>query len=346
MEKFVYAKLADGTVIDAFKMVNKNGAEMTVMTYGGRILSLKMPDRNGKIDDVLLGFDSIDAYLKDTSGQGALIGRYGNRIGKGIFSLNGKTYQLALNNGANHLHGGNVGYGARIWDAEIIGDCKLALSLISPDGEENYPGTLKITVTYTLTDDNELNIRYTAVSDKDTIVNLTNHSYFNLTNTTDASILDHYMQVESDYITPVDSGLIPTGEFMPVNGTAFDFNTSKQIGRDIDSDEEQMRFGFGYDHNFVLKGEGYRRVITLYSKESGRKMDVYTDQCGVQIYSANMLNDPNWPLCGNRPQQPRIAIALETQHYPDTPNHDNFPSCVLRAGEIYDTTTAYRFSVE
>ena len=346
MEKFVYGKLADGTVIDAYRMVNKNGAETTIMTYGGCILELKMPDRDGNIGDVLLGFDSLDSYVPDTSGQGALIGRFGNRIGKGQFTLNGKFYQLATNNnGINHLHGGNVGYASRVWTANPIGDCELELTLVSPDGEENYPGTLNVTVTYTLTEDNALKIHYTATTDKDTIVNLTNHSYFNLSNTTDATILDHWMQVDSDYITPVDAGLIPTGELMPIAGTAFDFNTEKKVGQDIDSTEEQMALGGGYDHNYVLRGEGYRRVITLYAEDTGRQMDVYTDQCGVQIYSANMLNNPDYPLRGGRPQQKRIAIALETQHYPDSPNHENFPTCTLRTGEVYDTTTTYQFSV-
>ena len=345
MEKFVYATLANGTTIDAYRMKNTNGAEVTIMTYGGRILSLKVPDRTGKIGDVLLGFDSMDAYLRDTSGQGALIGRFGNRIGNAQFSLNGRTYHLAKNNGKNHLHGGNIGYSARIWSAEPVGDHSLALSLISADGDENYPGTLNITVTYTLTENNALEIHYTATTDQDTIINLTNHSYFNLTNTTDATILDHWMQVESDFITPVDAGLIPTGELMPVAGTAFDFTSAKKVGRDIDAKEEQMQLGGGYDHNFVLRGEGFRRVISLYSEATGRQMDVFTDQCGVQIYSANMLNNPNEPLRGNRPQQPRIAIALETQHYPDSPNHPNFPSCVLRVGETYDTTTTYQFSI-
>lgn len=346
MEKFTYATLADGTVIDAYRMKNRNGASAVIMTYGGRILELKMPDRNGRIDHVLLGFDTIESYQKDTSGQGSLIGRFGNRIGGGRFTLDGQTYQLAKNNnGVNHLHGGDVGYSARVWDAEPAGENTLRLHLLSPDGEEHYPGTLRITVTYTLTDDNALEIHYHAITDKATIINLTNHSYFNLSDCTKGDVLAHELQVDADYITPVDATLIPTGEWMPVAGTPFDFNIPKAIGRDINADHEQLHLGNGYDHNFVLRGSGLRRVATVTAADTGRRMDVLTDQPGVQVYSANFLTNADLPLRGNRPQQMRAAICLETQHYPDSPNKPQFPSCVLRPGEVYDTTTIYRFSV-
>lgn len=345
MEKFVYATLSDGTVIDAYKLTNAVGASASIMTYGGRILELKMPDRNGKFDDVLLGYDDIGSYQRDTSGQGSLIGRFGNRIRAGKFTLDGVSYQLAKNNnGINHLHGGNVGYSARIWDAQPIGNNKLVLRLTSPDGEENYPGTLQITVTYTLTDENALEIHYHAITDKATIINLTNHSYFNLSDCTRGTVLDHEMQVEADYITPVDETLIPTGELMPVAGTPFDFTVPKPIGRDINADHEQIVRGLGYDHNFVLRGEGLRRVATVTAADTGRRMDVLTDQPGMQVYSANFLTAADLPLRGNRPQEQRAAICLETQHFPDTPNQPTFPTCVLRPGEVYDTTTIYRFS--
>lgn len=345
MEKFVYATLADGTQIDAYRMVNAQGASAVIMTYGGRILELKMPDRNGKMDHVLLGFDNIASYERDTSGQGSLIGRFGNRIGGGIFTLDGVTYQLAKNdNAVNHLHGGTVGYSARVWEAEPKGETSLALHLTDPDGNQNYPGTVQITVTYTLTDDNALEIHYHAITDKATIINLTNHSYFNLSDCSKGDVLSHELQLDADYITPVDETLIPTGELMPVAGTPFDFNVPKAIGRDIHADHPQIVFGLGYDHNFVLRGEGLRRVATLTAADTGRRMDMLTDQPGVQVYSANFLTKEDLPLRGNRPQQQRAALCLETQHFPDTPNKPQFPSCVLRPGEVYDTTTIYRFS--
>lgn len=345
MEKFTYATLPDGTAIDAYRLTNRNGASATIMTYGGRILNLKMPDRTGRFDDVLLGYDALESYEKDTSGQGSLIGRFGNRIGGASFTLDGVTYPLAKNDhGVNHLHGGAVGYSARVWDAEPDGESTLRLHLLSPDGEEGYPGTLRITVTYTLTDDNALSIHYHAITDKATIINLTNHSYFNLSSCTAGDVLAHELQVDADAITPVDDRLIPTGAFMEVAGTPFDFRTPKPIGRDIGADHPQLKIAGGYDHNFVLNGSGLRRVATVTAADTGRRMDVLTDQPGVQIYSANFLTNADLPLRGGRPQQARAAICLETQHFPDTPNKPQFPSCVLRPGEVYDTTTIYRFS--
>lgn len=333
----------DGVTVNSFCITNVNGASATLITYGGRLLSLKMPDKNGKLDEVILGFDELASYEKDTSGQGSLIGRYGNRIARAQFTLGGQTYHLAQNNGRNHLHGGSVGYSARVWDAEISGENSVILHLCSPDGEENYPGTLQITVTYTLTDDNELKIHYTAQTDRETVINLTNHSYFNLSNCSKGTVLDHMLQVESDAITEADDELIPTGKLLPTAGTAFDFTTAKTIGRDIDSDDKQLKVAGGYDHNFVLRGTGLRRVATLCAPDTGRCMDVITDQCGVQIYSANFLNCAELPLRGGRPQELRAAICLETQHYPDSPNQSTFPTTVLKPGETYDTTTIYRF---
>ncbi len=347
MEKFLFGTLPDGTPVEAYRMHNAHGASATIMTYGGRLLDLQMPDRNGHSDSVILGYDALESYTKDTSGQGSLIGRFGNRIGGAQFTLDGVTYHVAKNdNGVNHLHGGNVGYSARVWDAEPTGDTQLTLRLVSPDGEENYPGTLHITVTYTLTEDNALQIHYHAITDKATIINLTNHSYFNLSSTAHGDVLAHTLQLDADAITPVDELLIPTGERMPVAGTPFDFNTPKPIGRDIGADHPQLQRAGGYDHNFVLRGTGLRRVATVYAADTGRRMDVLTDQPGVQVYSANFLTNPDLPLRGGRPQQARAAICLETQHFPDSPNQPSFPSVVLRPGEVYDTTTVYRFSAE
>ncbi|MDD6175017.1 MAG: galactose mutarotase [Firmicutes bacterium] len=331
------------TVVKAFCITNASGASATVITYGGRLISLKMPDRSGKLSEVILGFDDLESYEKDSSGQGALIGRYGNRISRAQFSLNGQTYHLAQNDGRNHLHGGSTGYSARVWDAGITGDNSVTLRLFSPDGEENYPGTLQIAVSYTLTDENELRIHYTARTDRETVINLTNHSYFNLSSCSSGDVLEHTLQVESDAITEANPELIPTGKLLSTGGTAFDFTKPKKIGRDIRCGDKQLKLAGGYDHNFVLRGKGLRRVATLCAPDTGRCMDVLTDQCGMQVYSANFLNCAELPLRGGRPQQPRAAICLETQHYPDSPNHPEFPTTVLKPGELYDTTTIFRF---
>ncbi len=333
----------NNTVVNAFCITNSKGASATVMTYGGRLLSLKMPDRNGNVEEVILGFDTLASYEKDTSGQGALIGRYGNRIARAQFTLDGTTYHLAKNDGQNHLHGGNIGYGARVWDAEVKDENSVSLHLLSLDGEENYPGTLQITVTYTLTEDNALQIHYTAQTDRKTVINMTNHSYFNLSSCEHGNVLDHTLQVESIAITEADSELIPTGKLLSSAGTAFDFSRTKPIGQDIDADHALLQLAGGYDHNFVLSGDGLRRVATLCAPNTGRCMDVLTDQCGMQVYSANFLNDAQLPLRSGRPQEPRAAICLETQHFPDSPNHPEFPTTVLNPGETYDTTTIYRF---
>ena len=333
----------NGTAVRAFCITNAAGASATVITYGGRLISLKMPDRTGRMDEVILGFDALSSYEKDSSGQGALIGRYGNRIARAQFTLNGTVYHLAQNDGRNHLHGGNAGYAARVWDAEITGESSVTLRLCSPDGEENYPGTLLIAVCYTLTDDNALEIHYTAQTDRDTVINLTNHSYFNLSSCEHGDVLAHILQVESDAITEANSDLTPTGKLLSTTGTAFDFTSPKTIGQDIGCGDRQLILAGGYDHNFVLRGEGLRRVATLFSPDTGRCMDVVTDQCGIQVYSANFLNCAELPFRGGRPQEPRAAICLETQHYPDSPNHPEFPSAVLRPDQPYDTATIFRF---
>jgi len=344
--KELFGKKPCGCPVDAYTLTNANGASVKILTLGGILQQLNMPDRDGKMADVICGFDTVDGFLNGGGYQGALIGRYGNRIANGRFTLNGVTYQLAQNSGiSNHLHGGVVGFNQKIWDAtpfEKAGECGLILKMTSEDGEENYPGKLDVTVTYTLTDKNELKIHYEAVSDKDTIVNMTNHTYFNMAGYETRSIMDQYLWVDADAITEIDENLIPTGKNRPVAGTAFDFNTPTKIGERIDSEDDQLGFGGGYDHNYVLNGEGLRKCAELYDEKSGRYMECWTDQPGVQVYAANQTKG-EIPFKGGVPQTPRCAVCLETQHAPDSPNHDNFPTTTLKAGEKYDTTTIYAF---
>ena len=350
INKELFGKKPDGSEVYAYTLTNKSGASARILTMGGILANLYMPDRDGKLADVIFGFDSVDDYLNGGGYQGALIGRYGNRIGSGRFTLNGVTYQLALNdNGKNHLHGGNVGFNQMLWDAvpfETADSCGLILTLISPDGEENYPGKLDVKVTYTLTDKNELKIHYEAESDADTIVNLTNHSYFNLGGYSSGNILDHTLWVDADSITEINGDLIATGKAYPVGGTPFDFRKPEKIGARIEADDPQIKFGGGYDHNFNLnKGSAFAKAAELYDEKSGRVMSVYTDQPGVQIYTSNMMNG-DVKFKGGLAQIPRSAICLETQHAPDSPNHPEFPTTTLRAGEKYDTTTVYAFGVK
>lgn len=350
INKEFFGKKPDGSEVYAYTLTNKSGASARILTMGGILANLYMPDRDGKLDDVIFGFDSVDDYLNGGGYQGALIGRYGNRIGSGRFTLNGVTYQLAQNdNGKNHLHGGNVGFNQKLWDAvpfETADSCGLILTLTSPDGEENYPGKLDVKVTYTLTDKNELKIHYEAESDADTIVNLTNHSYFNLGGYSSGNILDHTLWVDADSITEINGDLIATGKAYPVGGTPFDFRTPEKIGARIEADDPQIKFGGGYDHNFNLnKGSTFAKAAELYDEKSGRVMSVYTDQPGVQIYTSNMMNG-DVKFKGGLAQIPRSAICLETQHAPDSPNRPEFPTTTLRAGEKYDTTTVYAFGVK
>ena len=350
INKELFGKKPDGSEVYAYTLTNKSGASARILTMGGILANLYMPDRDGKLADVIFGFDSVDDYLNGGGYQGALIGRYGNRIGSGRFTLNGVTYQLALNdNGKNHLHGGNVGFNQKLWDAvpfETSDSCGLILTLTSPDGEENYPGKLDVKVTYTLTDKNELKIHYEAESDADTIVNLTNHSYFNLGGYSSGNILDHTLWVDADSITEINGDLIATGKAYPVGGTPFDFRTPEKIGARIEADDPQIKFGGGYDHNYNLnKGSDFAKAAELYDEKSGRVMSVYTDQPGVQIYTSNMMNG-DVKFKGGLSQFPRSAVCLETQHAPDSPNHPEFPTTTLRAGEKYDTTTVYAFDVK
>lgn len=339
----------DGVSVDVYTLQNKNGAVVRVLSMGGILQQIKMPDRDGNFADVICGFDTVEGYLTGGGYQGALIGRYGNRIANGRFTLDGVTYQLAQNsNNSIHLHGGNVGFNQKIWDVtpfETADSTGLVLKLTSPDGDENYPGTLHVTVTYTLTDNNELKINYQAVTDKNTIVNMTNHSYFNLGGYDSGDILDHELFVDADSITEVDKIMIPTGNAYPVSGTPFDFRTPEKIGARINDNDQQLVFGGGYDHNYSLNNHGkFAKAVVLFDPKSGRELTVSTDQPGIQIYTANMMNgDVNFK--GGIPQKPRHAVCLETQHAPDSPNHPNFPTTELKVGEKYDTTTVFAFSV-
>ena len=350
IEKSLFGTLSCGKEVYAYTLTNKTGASVKIMDLGGTLIQLHMPDRDGKMADIICGYDTVESYMKAGGYQGALIGRYGNRIHNGQFTLNGKTYDLYKNEkDITHLHGGKVGFDKKIWDvvpSEDADGCKLTLSLVSPDGEENYPGTLKVTVVYTLSDDNALSIHYVATCDQDTVLNLTNHTYFNLGGYDSGDVLDQQIMIASEAYTEVDANCIPTGNMIPVEGTPFDLRKLTVIGDGIDADDQQIQFGGGYDHNFALKNDGVMgKAAEVYDPETGRCMEVFTNQPAVQFYAANMMNDAE-NFKGNVPQQPRHALCLETQTYPDAPNHPNFPTSVLKVGEIYDRTTIYKFSVK
>lgn len=323
---------------------NKNGMEVHVTNFGGIITKILTKDKNGKLADVVLGFDRAEDYQKNPQHPyfGALIGRYVNRIAKGRFTLDGKEYKLAVNNGPNHLHGGIIGFDKVFWDTLQAGN-KLALSYLSKDGEEGYPGNLKVKVMYELTDANELKIHYLAETDKPTPVNLTNHSYFNLSGEAGQTILDHEIMIYSDEITEVDKDLTPTGKLQKVNWTEMDFNEPKAIGKDI----AKVKEGGGYDHNYVLRGKmGELKIAAnLYHPKSGRFMEVWTTEPGLQFYSGNFL-DGKLTGKNNDAYVKNDGLCLETQHFPDSPNHANFPSTILRPGNKYMSTTVYKFSVK
>jgi len=346
-----FGKTPDGQPADLFVLTNKNGAEVSITNYGGAVVSLKVPDRGGKLADVVLGYDGIDGYVNDKSYFGALVGRYGNRIGHAQFVLDGKTYTLAKNNGENSLHGGVKGFNKAVWTAKTLSKKDgqlLELSYLSKDGEEGFPGNLKVTVTYTWTDANALKIEYSATTDKKTVVNLTNHSYFNLAGQGSGDILGHLMTIEADKFTPVDSGLIPTGELRDVAGTPFDFRNSTAIGARISQDDEQLKLGGGYDHNFVLRrsaGSSESLAARVVEPTSGRVLEVWTTEPGVQFYTGNFLDGKSAGK-GGATYPKRSAFCLETQHFPDSPNQPKFPSVALNPGERYHTITTYKFSAE
>jgi aldose 1-epimerase len=347
MSKESFGAAPDGTPVYLYTLKNSHGMEAKIITFGGIVVSLKVPDRNGKLDDVVLGFDSVPDYVKNHDFFGALIGRYGNRIAKGKFTLDGKDYVLATNNGPNHLHGGKHGFDQRVWqadEAESVPERSLVLKYVSKDGEEGYPGTLSAKVRYAVTDSNELRIEYSAVTDKPTIVNLTQHSYFNLAGQGNGDILGHELTIVADRFTPVDSTLIPTGELRPVEGTPMDFRIPVAIGARINQKDQQLIYGGGYDHNWVLnrKDSTLSLAGSLYDPTTGRVMDILTTEPGLQFYSGNFLNGSAIGK-GGKPYRYRYGLCLETQHFPDSPNKPQFPSTVLRPGEKYATTTVYRF---
>ncbi len=344
-----FGATADGRLVEQYTIRNGQGAEMTVLTYGGIIQSLKVPDRTGAIDDVVLGFDSVAEYEKSSPYFGALIGRVGNRIANGAFTLDGKTFTLAKNNDANHLHGGVKGWDKAVWQADPFQDARgpgILLTHTSPAGDEGYPGKVTAHVRYTLTAKNELIVEYHATTDAPTIINLTQHSYFNLAGAKAADILGHELTINADRFTPVDDGLIPSGELAPVEGTPFDFRTPTPIGARIASTDMQMTRGRGYDHNYVLNrtGDGLQLAAAVYEPVTGRTMEVRTTEPGLQLYTGNFL-DGSFTGKGGRAYPHRSGFCLETQHYPDSPNQPTFPSVVLRPGQDYTSETVFTFGV-
>ena len=347
IEKSLFGSLPDGRTAELYTLRNTNGMTVQITNFGGAITSWTAPDKSGKYEDIVLGCDSLSGYLRGTPFFGALIGRYGNRIAKGKFTLDSATYSLATNNIGNHLHGGIVGFDKVLWTATATdGETPmLKLTYLSKDGEEGYPGELTVEVIYTLLKENALSIHYSATTDKPTVVNLTNHAYFNLANGGKGNILDHELMLNADAFLPVDSTLIPTGELRPVKGTVFDFTQPTKIGARInDSSDVQIKYGLGYDHCWVFN-KSYTVIASLYEPTSGRLMEVMTTEPAIQFYSGNFL-DGKVIGKGGVAYQKRSGLCLETQHYPDSPNQPAFPSTVLRPGEVYKTTTMYRFSVK
>ena len=343
-----FGTLADGGKVTLYTLTNASGAEARIINYGAIVVSLTVPDRQGKARDVVLGYDSLEGYVKDKDFFGSTVGRYGNRIAAGKFTLDGKTYQLDVNNGPNHLHGGAHGFYKKLWKAEAVKGKDgpgVKLTYVSKDGEEGYPGTVTLNVTYTLTRKNGLRIDYQGTTDKPTILNPTHHSYFNLSGDPTQTILDEELAIDADKTTPVGAGLIPTGKLADVAGTPMDFRKATKIGARIDAKDEQLDLGKGYDHNWVLRNPGkkVRKVAELYDPTSGIVMQILTDQPGLQFYSGNFLNGTIHGKKGVAYQH-RTAVCLEAQLFPDAPNHPAFPSAVLRPGQHYTQTAIYQFS--
>jgi len=350
--KQAFGKTPDGQAVDVYTLKNSKGAEARIMTYGGVVLSLKMPDKNGQFGDVVLGCDKLEDYTKTPPPPyfGALIGRYGNRIGKATFTLDGKTYQLAANNNGNTLHGGNKGFDKVLWTAVRMTEDsatgpQLFLNYTSKDGEEGYPGTLQVTAVYSLTEKNELRIDFTATTDKDTVVNLTHHGYWNLAGKGD--ILGHVVTIPADNITPVDAGLIPLGNLQSVDGTPFDFRKPTAIGARIDADDAQLKLGPGYDHNWVINKKPGELTLMAHVSEptTGRVMEVWSTEPALQFYSGNFL-DGTITGKGGWAYQKHSAFCMEPQHYPDSPNKPQFPTTELKPGQTYKNTIIYRFSAQ
>lgn len=341
IQKQSFGQLPNGTGVDIYTLTNNKGLRVRIMTYGGTIVSLEVPDRTGEIGDIVLGYDRLEGYVKSSPYFGSLIGRYGNRIAKGRFTLDSVTYELAKNNGENHLHGGIRGFDKVVWTAEPVKEPRavgLKLSYLSKDGEEGYPGSLSCTVFYTVTDENELKISYEAQTDKATPVNLTSHSYFNLAGQGEGDVLGNELMLNADFFTPVDEGLIPTGEILPVKDTPWDFTKPKAIGAQI------AEVPGGYDHNFVLRdGEVKLRLAAqVYEPKSGRAMEISTIEPGIQFYSGNFLDGSITGKSG-KVYNKHYGFCLETQHFPDSPNKPNFPSTILRPGDVYKSLTVHTF---
>lgn len=348
ISKQPFGRTPDGVPVDLYTLRNVRKAEAKICTYGGLVVSLRVADRAGQLGDVVLGYDKLDDYVRNSPFFGALVGRYGNRIAKGKFTLDGVTYSLATNNYPNALHGGVKGFDKRVWQARAYQSKRgpaLELHYVSKDGEEGYPGNLTVTATYTLTDENELRLDYAATTDKATVVNLTHHSYFNLAGA--GSILNHEVMIRANTFTPVDNTLIPSGELRPVEGTPFDFRTPTSIGARINNPDEQLKFGGGYDHNWVIdKPPGELGLMArVYEPTTGRVLEVFSDQPGLQFYSGNFLDGTIVGKAGTV-YKFRSGFCMEPQHFPDSPNKPQFPSVVLKPGDIYRNTIVYRFSVK
>ena len=345
-----FGKTKDGQSVDIYTLRNRHGMETKITNYGGIVVSLTAPDRQQKFADVMLGYNDLESYMNPPFPYfGAIIGRYGNRIAKGRFTLNGVEYKLAVNNGENHLHGGLKGFDRVVWNAQQIKSAAgpaLALTYLSKDGEEGYPGNLRVRVVYTLTNNNELKMDYSAATDKDTVINLTNHAYFNLAGEGNGDILGHFLVLKADRFVPTDAGSIPTGELRSVAGTPFDFRAAHAIGERIDQEDQQLKFGNGYDHTWVINGRAgvLRQAASVYEPASGRALEVWTTEPGVQLYTGNFL-DGSRPGKSGKPYPRRSGFCLETQHFPDSPNRPNFPTTTLRKGATWRSTTIYRFTI-
>ncbi|MGK0188985.1 MAG: aldose 1-epimerase [Verrucomicrobiales bacterium] len=349
ISKKPFGKTKDGTSVELYTLKNTNGLSADIMTYGGTVVSLNVPDKAGKLEDIVLGFDSIAEYEEKSPYFGCITGRYANRIAKGKFTLEGEEYTLAVNNDVNHLHGGLKGFDKQVWKATTENTPSgpaITFKHSSPDGDEGYPGKLAMEVVYTLTNADELRIDYKATTDKSTVINLTNHSYFNLGGHGNDTILEHHLTLFADKFTPTDATAIPVGELASVEGTPLDFRTATQIGKRIDSTHTQIQYGQGYDHNFVVNGNPgtLRRTAVVHDPKSGRVMEISTTEPGVQFYTGNFLDG----LTGKagKTYARRGALCLETQHFPDSPNQKSFPSTVLRPGKTYTHTTVHKFSAK
>ncbi len=345
-------QVRDFDSIKLYTLENESGMTVRVTNYGAIITSIIVPDRNGKRADVALGYDRVEDYINavDKPYFGAVVGRYGNRIAKGEFTLDGETYSLLQNNGENHLHGGAIGFDKVVWAVdEYVEGKSLTLSYLAKDKEEGYPGNLELIIVYTLADDNSLVVDYHATTDKATPINVTQHTYFNLKGEGQGTILDHKLMLNAKTFTPVDESLIPTGEMPAVAGTPFDFTTAKAIGRDIDQQNEQLVFGLGYDHNWILNKDGKEGELSLaaqvHEPSSGRVMEIYTTEPGIQFYCGNFLDGRLRGKSG-KPYVHRGGFCLETQHFPDSPNQPNFPSTILKPGETYESKTVFKFSAK